>query len=130
MTGSPDLRRLRRLHWLLMALAATAAGVFGRPGLGGVLLGGGAMGIVVVAYEAAARAVLGSGRPSLAIGLLFVKLAAFLGLGWWALASGDAYRPDPLGFALGITCFPAAAVWEAMRGRGSRWNMDSPGSER
>jgi hypothetical protein len=51
--------------------------------------------------------------------MLFVKLAAFLGLGWVLFASGVEHRPDPIGFALGLTCFPAAAVWEAMRARGS-----------
>jgi hypothetical protein len=33
--------------------------------------------------------------------------------------SGVRNRPDPIGFALGLTCFPAAAVWEAMRARRS-----------
>jgi hypothetical protein len=47
---------------------------------------------------------------------LFAKLAAVLGLGWLAFASGRG-RPDPLGFALGVTCFPAAVVWDAVRGR-------------
>src|SRR5262249_48935735 len=115
-------------HWVLVAVVALGALLAGTPGAGGVLLGGGAIGLVVVVYAAAARVVLRRGRPSLAIGLLFVKLAAFLGLGWWALASGRGYRPDALGFALGLTCFPAAAVWEALRARGSRWNTDSPGS--
>jgi len=60
----------------------------------------------------------GSGSQ-LAIGMLFVKLAAFLGLGWVLFTSGVRNRPDPIGFALGLTCFPAAAVWEAMRARRS-----------
>lgn len=68
-------------------------------------------------YAAVARLLLAFRRRRLAIGLLFVKLAAFLGLGWLAFASGDEFRPDPIGFAVGLTCFPVAAVWEALRAR-------------
>src|SRR5207244_1500053 len=63
--------------------------------------------------------VLGRGGPRLAIALLVAKLLAFLGFGWLAFASGREHRPDPIGFAVGLTCFPVAAVWEAMRVRGS-----------
>ena len=122
-----DLDRMQRRHWALIVVAAVIAAAFDRRAAFGVLVGGAAMALVVLAYAAAARAVLRRGRPSLAIALLFVKLAAFLGLGWWALASGSEYRPHPLGFAIGLTCFPAAAVWEAWRVRG-KWNTDSPGS--
>jgi hypothetical protein len=87
--------------------------------VGGVLLGGGAIGLSVLLYAVALRALLGRVGPRLAIGLLFVKLLAFLGLGWWAFTSGREHRPDPIGFAVGLTCFPVAAVWEAMRVRGS-----------
>ena len=83
-----------------------------------IVLGGAAIGLVLVVYAAVARLVVERRRASLAIGLLFVKLAAFLGLGWFVLTSGEASRPDPIGFALGLSCFPAAAVWEAMRARG------------
>jgi len=87
--------------------------------VGGVLLGGGAIGLSVLLYAVALRALLGRVGPRLAIGLLFVKLLAFLGLGWWAFTSGREHRPDPIGFAVGLTCFPVAAVWEAMWVRGS-----------
>jgi hypothetical protein len=119
MTSSPSLRRLQIRHW---ALVAGAAGVFlaaGWPGAGGVVVGGAAIGASVLAYAGGVRLLLRGPRPRLAIGLLFVKLLAFLGLGWLAFASGREHRPDPIGFAVGITCFPAAAVWEAMRTRGS-----------
>ena len=119
MTSDPSLRRLQVRHW---ALVAVAAGVFlaaGLPGAGGVALGGAAIGGAVLAFAGVVRFLLRHPRPRLAIGLLFVKLLAFLGLGWLAFASGREHRPDPIGFAVGITCFPAAAVWEAMRTRGS-----------
>ena len=87
--------------------------------MGGVLLGGGAIGLSVLLYVLGLGLVLRSGRPRLAIGVLFVKLVAFLALGWLAFAAGEHIRPDPIGFAIGLTCFPVAAVWEAVRARGS-----------
>ena len=115
MTSSASLRRR---HWGLVALVALGAVVVGRPGVGGVLLGGTAIGLSVLLYSASLRAMVRRVRPSLAIGLLFVKLAALVGLGWLAFAAGRDRHPDPVGFAIGLTCFPAAAVWEAMRARG------------
>jgi len=106
-------------HWLLVGLAALAAAIAGRPGPGGVILGGSVIGASVLIYAAGFKILLRRTGSRLAIGMLFVKLAAFLGLGWVLFASGIEHRPDPIGFALGLTCFPAAAVWEAMRARGS-----------
>ena len=119
MTSAASLSRLQVRHWTLVAIAAAVAAIAGRPGVGGVLLGGGVIGASVLIYVVGLGSVLGRGSPRLAIGLLFVKLAAFLGLGWLAFAVGRAQRPDPIGFAVGVTCFPAAAVWEALRARGS-----------
>jgi hypothetical protein len=118
-TSNASLSRLQWRHWGLVGLAAAAAAALGTPGAGGVLLGGGAIGLSVLLYAAASGFILRPGRRRLAIGALFVKLLAFLGLGWLAFASGGDLRPDPVGFALGLTCFPVAAVWEAMRVRGS-----------
>jgi hypothetical protein len=103
----------------LVAVVALAAAAAGRPGPGGVCLGGAAVGLSTLLYAGGLRGLLKRTRPRLAIGLLSVKLLAFLGLGWLAFTWGQGYRPDPIGFALGLTCFPAAAVWEAMRVRGS-----------
>jgi hypothetical protein len=100
-------------------MSAAAFVAAGRAGAGGVLVGGAAIGLSVLLYAAGVGLVLRRARPRLAIGLLSVKLLAFLGLGWLVFASGREHRPDPIGFAVGITCFPAAAVWEAMRARGS-----------
>ena len=119
MTSGASLSRLQMRHWALVALSAAGFGVAGGAGAAGVLLGGAAIGLSVLVYAGGAVLVLRRARPRLAIGLLSVKLLAFLGLGWLAFASGREYRPDPIGFAVGITCFPAAAVWEAMRARGS-----------
>jgi hypothetical protein len=117
--ATADLRRLQLRHWALVLLSAALFVAVGAPGAGGVLAGGAAIGLSVLLYALGLRAVLRRGHPRLAIGLLSVKLLAFLGLGWLVFTSGREHRPDPIGFAVGITCFPAAAVWEAMRVRGS-----------
>jgi hypothetical protein len=113
---SSDLARIQLRHWALVAVTAAVAAALGTPGAGGVLAGGGMIGLSLALYTALVRLVVRGGRKRLAIGLLFAKLAAFLGLGWLAFASGSV-RPDPMGFAFGVTCCPAAIVWEAVRGR-------------
>ena len=115
LTATASLGRLQVRHWALVATAAGASATAGTPGVGGVILGGTIIGLSVLLYAIGLGALLRRSGPRLAIGLLFVKLLAFLGLGWLAFAAGRAYRPDPIGFALGLTCFPAAAVWEALR---------------
>jgi len=119
MTPSASLSRLQIRHWGLVVVCAALVAASDRPRAASVVLGGAVIGLSVLVYAAGLRTILRRGRPRLAIGLLFVKLLAFLGLGWLAFASGRENRPDPIGFAVGITCFPAAAVWEAMRTRGS-----------
>jgi hypothetical protein len=110
-----DLARLQARHWFLVVLTARHRGVGGkRPGTGGVLHRRRDDGIVDRALHGALPGRGSWGPSSLAIGLLFGKLAAFLGLGWLAFASGSV-RPDPLGFAFGVTCCPVAVVWEAAR---------------
>ena len=118
MTSRPSLARLQARHVLLVGLAALTSHAFGRPGPGGVLLGGGAIGLSLLLYAAGLQILLRRMRPHLAIGVLFVKLLALVGLGWLAFGAGRVCRPDPLGFAVGLTCFPAAALWEAMHVRG------------
>jgi hypothetical protein len=100
-------------------VATLVAALVGTPGAGGVLIGGTVIGVSVLLYAAGFNLLTNPRRRRLAIGVFFVKLAALLGLGWLALGSGIEITPDPLGFAAGLTCFPAAAVWEAMRARGS-----------
>ena len=116
----PSLRRLQARHWGLVAVAAAISALTGRPGVGGVLIGGALIGFSVLVYAAGLRVLVNRAGPRLAIALLFVKLAVFLGLGWLVLASGREHRPDAIGFAVGLTCLPVAAVWEALRARGTR----------
>lgn len=101
-------------------VATASSWLAGRPGTGGVLLGGGMIGLSVVLYAIGFRALVRHSGARLAIGILFVKLLAFLGLGWLVFVARRDWHPDPIGFALGLTCFPAAAVWEALRIRGRR----------
>jgi len=115
----PSLRRLQARHWGLVAVAGSIAAITGRPGVGGVLIGGALIGLSILVYAAGMRVLVCRAGPRLAIALLFVKLAAFLGLGWLVLASGREHRPDAIGFAVGLTCLPVAAVWEALRARGT-----------
>ncbi len=110
---APSVSRIQARHWGLVAVTCLAVLASGRTGAGGVLVGGGAIGLSTYLYAAGFRLLLRGGSPRLAIGILFVKLAAFLGLGWLVFSAGD-YRPDPTGFALGVSCLPAAAVWEAV----------------
>ena len=115
-TVGPDARALQLRHWALVVATSVGAQLTGVVGPGGVLVGGAGISLSLAAYATLFWLAIGRGRRSLAIGLLFAKLAAFLGLGWLALTSGSG-RPDPLGFALGVTCFPAAVIWFAVRGR-------------
>jgi len=98
-----------------VATCVVLAALAGRPGVGGVLLGGGVIGTSVLLYDLGVAALLRRTRPILAIGLLFVKLLLLLGIAWWLFVAGATSRPDPIGFALGLTCFPVAAVWQALK---------------
>lgn len=114
---APSASRVQVRHWALVALAALVAFALGRPGTAwGIVVGGSAIGFSTFLYAAWFMVAVRRGSPRLAIGILFVKLAAFLGLGWLVFSSGE-YRPDPMGFALGVSCLPTAAVWEAVRTR-------------
>lgn len=116
----PDAARARRFqatHWALVALAAAAAALVGRPSPGSVLLGGGVTGVMTWLYAMTFTAFVERRRVRFAVGLLFVKVGGLLGLGWLAFAARPEYRPEPMGFALGVSCLPVAAVWEALRVR-------------
>ncbi len=119
MTGSnvtPDAGRVERTHWALVLGLAAAAWVVGWPGPGGVLVGGAVVGLSLRLSSIGLRMLLGSARPRLAFGILFVKLLALFGLTWVAFAAVR-QGPDPIGFALGVSCLAVAGVVEALRVR-------------
>ena len=113
----PSAARVQLRHWALVGTLAALAAVSARPQLWGIVIGGTAIGLSLFLYAAGFSVVLRRGSRRLAIGILFVKLVAFLGLGWLVFSASEALRPDPLGFAVGVSCMPVAAVWEAVRAR-------------
>jgi hypothetical protein len=106
----------RRLF--ILAVATTVAGaILWPPRMGGIVLGAAVVSSSLWLYGRLFDAAIRTGRRRLALGLTFVKLTAFLALGWGALVWG-AGLIDPIGFALGVTCLPLAATWEALRAKG------------
>ena len=115
----PSLRRMQQRHGLLVALVAGTTAAAGMPGSGSMLLGGIAIGLSTQLNAMGMRALIGKTGPRLAIGILSVKLLLLLGLGWLAFSS-ELRRPHPVGFALGVSCFPISALLEAFGARESR----------
>jgi hypothetical protein len=113
----PSVERIQVRHWLLVGVAAAAAALWGRTHAWGVVVGGAAIGVSTLLYAAIFVALLRRGSERLAFWMLSVKFLAFLGLGWLVFAASEAYRPDPVGFTVGVSCMPVAAVWEAIRVR-------------
>jgi hypothetical protein len=109
-----SVERIQRRIAVLTLVAMSIVFACGWPRWESVLLGGGTVAASLWLYGRLFDAVIRTGRRRLALGLTFVKLAAFLALGWWAM-SGGAGMIDPLGFAAGVTCLPLAALWEAFR---------------
>jgi len=108
------IRRIERLHWLL--LAAVVALSFAVPGLSpiGVAAGGAFMGVNVNLMKRLLQRVLGpggGGSPTAAIALLVGKTGLFLALLallFWRVPL------DGLSFAVGATLFLVAAVVGAL----------------
>ena len=113
---------VRGVQLKIAALGAAAAAIcltVGGPGVWGVLFGLGLVMTSLWTYALLFDAAIRTGKRRLALGLPFVKLAAFLALGWWVITRG-AGAIDPLGVAVGVTCLPLAAVWEALATKGNR----------
>lgn len=120
--------RLQRDHWGCVVLAALVSLLAGRDVALSVVLGGAAISGAALLYTWIFQLALRKQSTRLAILLLFVKLAGFLGLGWWILVNGRGHL-QPIGFAIGVTAFPVAAVRAALRGKDRKWNTtDSTGS--
>lgn len=113
----PSVERVQLRHWALVAVAAAASALWAPSLVWGVLVGGAAIGVSMLLYAGMFLVAFRKGSGRLAFVMLSVKFAAFLGLGWLVFAASEAYRPDPIGFVVGVSCMPAAAVWEAVRAR-------------
>jgi hypothetical protein len=109
---TPSVERVQVRVAALGGAAALLCWTTGWLPAGGVAAGAAVVVISLWLYRQLFLAAIIQGRRRLAIGLSFVKLAGLLILGWWAF-SGPAWAPDPVGFAVGVSCLPAAALWEA-----------------
>ena len=108
------LSRIHGRHAVLVALSALALAPFRVETSLGVVVGGAVIGASVLLNTLTFH--FGVRRPNarVAIGILSVKLLASLLLVWW-LVTYVGWRPDPTGFAIGVTCWLVAALWDALR---------------
>jgi len=113
----PSVSRIQVRHWGLVVAIGLLAWGSGAFGVGGTLLGGFAAWGSLASFAGIFHAAVIQHRPRLAIPLLSAKLLALLGLTWFAFTARR--HPDPIGFVLGVSCLPLAAVWEALRVRES-----------
>jgi hypothetical protein len=113
----PTVSGVQRKIAALGAVAVTISVVAGRPRTWGVLLGVGLVASSLWLYAVLFDTVVRKGRRRLALSLTFAKLAILLALGWLVVVRG-AGKIDPLGVAVGVTCLPLAALWEALTVRG------------
>ena len=111
----PSVERIQVRHWLLVGIATLVAALWAQSMVWGIVVGGAAIGVSMLLYAAVFVAAFRRHSGRLAFGMLFVKFLAFLGLGWLVFEASETWRPDPLGFVVGVSCMPVAAVWEAMR---------------
>ena len=114
MTASVE--RVRRRIALLTLAFGVACWLGNGPVASGVFAGGAIVLGSVWLLERLFNAAIVTGRRRLAMAMTFVKLAAFLGLGWIAFTV-PSWVPDPLGIAVGVSTLPVAAVWEALEVR-------------
>ena len=113
---TPILRAVQTRHWCLVAAVAVVALVTaGVAGATSVVAGGAVIGLSSLLTTAGLGAMLRRG-VRLAIAFLFAKLLLLLGLVWVMLQWG-LRGIDPGAFALGVTCFPVAAVWQVISAR-------------
>lgn len=110
------VRRVLARLAVVVAILVLASLPFDRGLWSGIVVGGALIGGSTAVYAIGLLPLVKRGSTTLAIGVLFVKLAALLAVGW-AVISRDSYGIDPIGFAVGVTCMPIASVWEAMAKR-------------
>jgi len=113
----PSVSGVQRKIAVLGAAAMTISLVANSPCTWGILLGVGLVASSLWLYAVLFDVAVRRGRRRLALGLTFAKLTLLLALGWWVVVRG-AGKIDPLGVAVGVTCLPLAALWEALTVRG------------
>jgi len=97
-------------------VSAALLSIVSLPAAIGALAGGSVMSVSMLLSNLVLDATLRRRRHRLAIGLTFAKLLLLLGFVWGVLGWGLT-GIDPGGLAVGITCLPLAATWEALRWR-------------
>lgn len=114
------LHRVAWTHAASLAALALVLGLLGWP-LRGALLGGGLAGFSFVTFWVVARSIVEPRRRGLAMLLGSLKIVAYLSLSA-AVLSGRLVA-DASGFALGVSCFVAAALIAALGRRASPANL-------
>jgi len=109
------LEKIERVHFALIAVAASIAGLTGWMGPGSVALGGGVMAVNLWLLKQITRRLLTPGmateRPGVVLLLVLAKFSIFLGLLgllFWRVPL------DPMAFAAGATLLMVACVVVAL----------------
>ena len=111
------LVRVAMLHAILLALLVAALASRELP-VKGALLGGGLAGFSFVTFWVIARSITEPSKKAPAIALGSLKIVFYLALTGMVLSGR--LSADPLGFALGVTCFVVATVVAALAGSPSQ----------
>jgi len=112
---SGTLTRVHARHAVLVVAAASALAIHRAPPAAlGAILGGAVIGGSVLLNTLTFHFAVRRPNPRVAIGISSVKLLGSLLLVWWVMTHVG-WRPDPVGFAIGVTCYPVAALWDALR---------------
>jgi hypothetical protein len=107
------LLRVAALHTLLLGVLVATLALRGLA-LKGALLGGGLAGFSFLTFWVIARSITEPRKKALAVFLGSSKILLYLGL--TALVLSGRLSADASGFALGVTCFVAAALGGALVG--------------
>jgi hypothetical protein len=110
------LNRIHARHAALVLLAAAGLAVFRVEAALGVLVGGAVIGGSVLLNTLTFHFAVRRPNARVAIGISSVKLLASLLLVWWVMTYVG-WRPDPVGFAIGVASYPVAALWDALRAK-------------
>lgn len=114
MAGTLD--RIQARHAVLVLGSAVVLAPF-RPATAlGALVGGAVIGASVLLNTLTFHFAVRRPNARVAIGISSVKLLASL-LMVWCVMTYVGWRPDPAGFAIGVTCYPLAALWDALRAK-------------
>ena len=113
MTKEALLWRVAMAELSLVIASAVCLRLAGRP-LDGLLLGAALGGFSFLTFWALARTLVTPGRRGIAYALGAMKILLYFGI--TALVLSGRLVVDPLGFAVGVSCFVVAAIGVALAG--------------